>query len=887
MPKAHRPGARHLQRRLAFEGLEQRLLLADLDDSLSEAASLGAISTAPKTASKRIDPDDDVDMYRFTVTAGQVVDFDIDTPLNGPGGLGSYLRLFDAQGGQLAFNNDGAAPGENQVGFDAYLRFTFPAAGTFYVGVSNLTNASYDPLTGDEDTTGGSDAVGDYELIVKGLPIDNDDSLAEATSLGAITNIPEVVDAGIDPDIDVDLYRFTVTAGQIVSFDIDTTTNGPGGLGSFLRIFNAQGQQLAFNDDARAPGDSQLGFDSYLTHTFATAGTYYVGVSNANNTTYNSTTGNGDAAGGQNSIGDYQLIITNIPPDPDDTLLDATSLGALSDVPQTVDASIAPDIDVDLYRFTVTAGQVVDFDIDTALNGPNGLDSFLRLFNAQGQQLASSDDAAAPGENSIGFDAYLRRTFSAGGTFYVGVSNFTNTAYDPVAGDGDIPGGADAVGDYRLIVKLLPIDDNDTLAEATALGTITNAPNTVNATIDPDIDVDLYRFTVAAGQVVDFDIDTATNGPDGLGSFLRLFDAQGQQLAFNNDAVAPGETQVGFDAFLRHTFAAAGTYFVGVSNFTNNSYNPSTGSGDTAGGQFSIGDYQLIVNLADAPPADRLIVTIDRTSIPEFNGSAIGTVRRSAANLGSQLVVTLQSDKTDEATVANSVVIPANQASVSFTITAVDDQVVDGTQTVLITAEASGFVDGAQSLQVTDSDGVWHNRVWPVDVDNDNFLAPIDALLIINFMNTFGSGPVPSGSPPPFFDVNSDDFISPVDALLVINALNAQASLAAGAGEGEGEAAAPSTESRPAADSAASAPSLLLLNTDDSEPIQNTDGQSPAFESSGASGVASPSFTSDSPNPAASAPTVAPARPATAALDEFFADLALQPDAGLARLISH
>src|SRR3954463_7375779 len=121
------------KRRLGLEHLESRWLMAtaDLDDSLSEATLLGAISTTPVMASDSISPDTDVDMYRFSVTSGEVVDFDIDTPLNGPGGLGSYLRIFNSQGTQLAFNNDGAAPGENQVGFDAYLRFTFATGGTY------------------------------------------------------------------------------------------------------------------------------------------------------------------------------------------------------------------------------------------------------------------------------------------------------------------------------------------------------------------------------------------------------------------------------------------------------------------------------------------------------------------------------------------------------------------------------------------------------------------------------------------------------------------------------------------------------------------------------------------------------------------------------------
>jgi len=86
-----------MSRTLRFEGLEQRAVLAgDLDDSISEAIALGAASaTTPATVSDIISPDVDVDMYKFSVTAAQVVDFDIDTVLNGPGGLGSYIRLFN------------------------------------------------------------------------------------------------------------------------------------------------------------------------------------------------------------------------------------------------------------------------------------------------------------------------------------------------------------------------------------------------------------------------------------------------------------------------------------------------------------------------------------------------------------------------------------------------------------------------------------------------------------------------------------------------------------------------------------------------------------------------------------------------------------------------
>lgn len=68
----------------------------------------------------------------------------------------------------------------------------------------------------------------------------------------------------------------------------------------------------------------------------------------------------------------------------------------------------------------------------------------------------------------------------------------------------------------------------------------------------------------------------------------------------------------------------------------------------------------------------------------------------------------------------------------------------------------------------------WRNSVDSLDVDRDQFIAPLDALLVINELNGPGSGPLPTVKPDsaPFLDSNGDQFLSPVDALLVINYLN-------------------------------------------------------------------------------------------------------------------
>lgn len=376
--------------RIGFESFEPRTVL-DSDDQFGEAIQLGAATTTANTRSDSISEDVDVDMYAFSVASGQIVDFDIDTPLNGPGGLGSYIRLFNSLGQQIDFNNDGAAPGENSVNFDSYLRFTFANAGTYYLGVSNYNNATYNPITGNGDTAGGSYTTGTYSLTVRALPVDPDDSISEAIVLGNVTTAGSSSTNTIDPDIDVDMYRFNVTAGQVVDFDIDTQLNGPGGLGSYLRLFNAQGTQLAFNNDGAASGET-LGFDSFLRYNFSVSGTYYLGVSNFNNILYNPTNGNGDTAGGQYSIGDYALVVQAVVSsanDTDDSISEAIALGAVTTTAATRSDNISTDIDVDMYSFSGTAGQIVDFDIDTTQNGVGGLGSYIRLFNAQGTQLRS------------------------------------------------------------------------------------------------------------------------------------------------------------------------------------------------------------------------------------------------------------------------------------------------------------------------------------------------------------------------------------------------------------------------------------------------------------------------------------------------------------------
>jgi serine protease len=71
----------------------------------------------------------------------------------------------------------------------------------------------------------------------------------------------------------------------------------------------------------------------------------------------------------------------------------------------------------------------------------------------------------------------------------------------------------------------------------------------------------------------------------------------------------------------------------------------------------------------------------------------------------------------------------------------------------------------------------FHNSNLAADVNNDGVVSPIDALLIINVINSIGSTPLVSlsvGSTPSWYpDVSPDNYVAPIDALMVINYINA------------------------------------------------------------------------------------------------------------------
>ncbi len=118
-----------------------------------------------------------------------------------------------------------------------------------------------------------------------------------------------------------------------------------------------------------------------------------------------------------------------------------------------------------------------------------------------------------------------------------------------------------------------------------------------------------------------------------------------------------------------------------------------------------------------------------------------------------------------------------------------------GTGTVLVSVPdgAAGDAAGNPNWASGHQDGwviflanPWQNYPQPHDVADNGHVGPLDALMVINWLNTYGMGPLPPEPPgrPMYVDVDGNGVVAPLDALLVINYINYRADTM-----GEGESA--------------------------------------------------------------------------------------------------
>lgn len=75
-------------------------------------------------------------------------------------------------------------------------------------------------------------------------------------------------------------------------------------------------------------------------------------------------------------------------------------------------------------------------------------------------------------------------------------------------------------------------------------------------------------------------------------------------------------------------------------------------------------------------------------------------------------------------------------------------------------------------IQVQENQSPYHNDGNPYDVNYSGDVTTLDAALVINYLNTYGPGPVGQGDPGYGYDVNGDGMVTALDALLILNELS-------------------------------------------------------------------------------------------------------------------
>ncbi len=406
---------------------------------------------------------------------------------------------------------------------------------------------------------------------------------------------------------DVDLFKLVLASPGNVLF---STSNAPGGqafdLG--LRIFDSSG----------AAAGTRNATTGYETLSVAlNAGTYYIGISSANNLNYAPTNGTG-ATGGQ-SRGDYVFTVSLSNPDPNGVIQGAVPVdltnpdaiepntnvvanyfpGSLESDPNPIDPNgtriTIGDTDVDFFQVTApdTGVLTVDTNAVTASGLPgNPVDTFVRVFqrNPQGQlsEVGSNDDDGGS------TDSYLQLSVTQGFTYYVAVTTYGNSNFDPLD-PRNRTSSQPEVGYYDLYISFDNGDQNGTAFDAVDF-TQYATNGTVVGTIGADFgqallganggykDVDFFTFTPAANQLIDL---VATSPDQSLDPVIGLWVLNQQQSTINQVANTSGSSP-------RLLFRATAnqTYYLSIAGRGNEGFNwfakASGSGGDTGNYNFAL-----------------------------------------------------------------------------------------------------------------------------------------------------------------------------------------------------------------------------------------------------------------------------------------------------------
>ncbi len=161
---------------------------------------------------------------------------------------------------------------------------------------------------------------------------------------------------------------------------------------------------------------------------------------------------NGDLTMGNDEIYDFNVISFRGPFEPNDTIGTAAPILLGGDGTRTLEDLVIGDgtnaaADVDIFRVFVTGPSLISAAVRArSLPINSSLDSYLRIFDGAGQQLAVND-------NFNGLDSKVEIFVPGSGDYYIAVSAFPNVSYNPTILTGRVASGSGGI--YALDVAVV------------------------------------------------------------------------------------------------------------------------------------------------------------------------------------------------------------------------------------------------------------------------------------------------------------------------------------------------------------------------------------------------------------------------------------------------
>lgn len=464
--------------RLMFGAAVAALMALGFSPASAQTADQPGDASTTATLTGNVDgeisPAGDTDWYRLDVQTGRRYNLALAGIPNASGeALDTVLGVYDAQGNQLALNDDANGT------LNSALRYVPTASGTVFVEARAFS----------------SDVTGAYRLGVSAedMPADavgNDSSTRARVSAG------RTVTGTLDYDGDVDWYRLPARTGNRYY----VTLNGDGGEGTalgdpVLRVVDGEGNEIAMADDSDGSLNSALDF-----------------IPAANGDVFIVASGYGDAYTGRYALNVRAERL------PRDSVSAATSTSGRVTIGQNVDGALDFPTDSDWYRVRLTEGESYRFTLNSA--AANGIDDpLLRLRDSRGEEVAIDDDGGD------GLNSYLEFTAPSTGNYYLEATSFggqTTGGYTLGARAGDIPADASTdaslapEGDYREGV-LSPAGDRDWYRVQLAEGQGIRVGLTVTGMPDSISDPYLVLYGPDGAEITRDD-----DGGDGLNSYLEF-----------------------------------------------------------------------------------------------------------------------------------------------------------------------------------------------------------------------------------------------------------------------------------------------------------------------------------------------------------------------------